>query len=65
MFADVQEDVSGVMAKKMFYENGDINNCGTICVGQVAGLIHDVLPCKEIAESVMQECLDTLNRFNA
>ena len=65
VFADVQEDVSGVMAKKMFYENGDINNCGTICVGQVAGLIHDVLPCKEIAESVMQECLDTLNRFNA
>ena len=65
VFADVQEDVSGVMAKKMFYENGDINNCGTICVGQVAGLIHDVLPCREIAESVMQECLDTLNRFNA
>lgn len=65
VFADVQEDVSGVMAKKMFYENGDINNCGTICVGQVAGLIHDVIPCKTIAESVMKECEETLSKFDA
>lgn len=64
-FEDVREAVSGVMAKKMFYENGDINNCGTICIGQVAGLLHEVMSCEEIAESLMKECVETLGRFDA
>lgn len=64
VFDDVREDVSGVMAKKMFFEDGDIMNTGSICVGEVIGLLHDVRPCKEIAESVMQECIDTISSFN-
>ena len=65
VFEDVREDVSGVMARKMFFENGDVENCGTLCVGQVMGLLHDVLSCKEIAESVMKECIETLGKFDA
>lgn len=65
VFEDVREDVSGVMAKKMFFENGDVMGCGTLCVGQVMGLLHDVLPCKEIAENTMKECVEALSKFDA
>lgn len=64
-FKDVQEDVAGKTACKMFFENGDIMGTGTICMGQTAGLIHDVPTCREIIEGMMKECVESLNKFSA
>ena len=63
-FSEVAEDVSGKKAKEMFFVNGDVDHCGVICLGQVAGLVHDVLPVKDVVESVMTECIETISKFN-
>ena len=65
VFSYVQKDVSGVMAKKMFFEDGELNSCGTISLGQTVGLIHEVISCKEIAEGIMKECAEMLGKFDA
>lgn len=62
-FPTIQEDISGVMACKMFFENGDIHGTGTICMGQVAGIINDVIPCKKIIDDMVAECLEAFKRF--
>ena len=64
-FAEVQPDINGAQVRKMFFETGDVNNSAYICVGQTVGLIHDVLPVKEVIDSVMKECVETLSRFDA
>lgn len=63
-FKDVAEDMAGRTACKMFFENGDVENCGAICLGQTAGLIKEVKPVKEIIEDIMSECCASLSRFN-
>lgn len=63
-FADVAEDMAGATARKMFYENGDVENCGTICIGQTGGLIHSVIPVKEAIDGIMAECIATLGKFD-
>lgn len=63
-FEDVAEDMAGRTACKMFFENGDVENCGAICLGQTAGLINEVKPVREIIEDIMSECCASLSRFN-
>lgn len=63
-FKDVQYDVSGKTACKMFFENGDVENCGVICMGQTGGLIHDVLSVKEVIDGMMSECVASLSKFD-
>lgn len=64
-FKDIQKDVSGRSACEMFFETGDVEGTGTICMGQTAGLIHEVLSCGEIMDSMMQECTAALSKFDA
>lgn len=63
-FKDVAEDMSGKTACKMFFENGDVENCGAICMGQTGGLIHSVKPVKTIIDEMMTECCETLGKFD-
>lgn len=63
-FEDIAEDISGAAARKMFYENGDVENCGTICIGQTGGLIHSVVTVKEAIDEIMSECIASLGRFD-
>ena len=62
-FKDVASDMAGKTACKMFFENGDVENCGVICAGQTTGLIHEVLPVKEIIDGMMAECCATIEKF--
>lgn len=64
-FSQVAGDINGGQVREMFFENGDVENRAYICVGETVGLIHDVLPVKEAIESVMQECMDTIAKFNS
>ncbi len=64
-FEDILDDVSGEAAKKMFFENADVEGTGTICVGETIGLLKDVLPVKEIIDGVMAECIAALGKFDA
>ncbi len=63
-FKDVAEDMSGKTACKMFFENGDVENCGVICAGQTAGLVRDVKPVKTIIDEMMAECKSTIGRYS-
>lgn len=63
-FGDIAEDMSGKTACKMFYENGDVENCGVICLGQTGGLIHDVISVKDVIDGMMKECVETLGGFD-
>ncbi|MBR1457680.1 MAG: nitronate monooxygenase [Oscillospiraceae bacterium] len=62
-FSAVAEDMSGVKAQELFFENGDYDHCGTICLGQVTGVVHDVLPVRQIIEDMMKECVETIRGF--
>ncbi|MGM9591301.1 MAG: NAD(P)H-dependent flavin oxidoreductase [Oscillospiraceae bacterium] len=62
-FKDVAEDMAGKTACRMFYENGDVENCGVICAGQTSGLIRQVKPVKTIIDEMMAECEATIGRF--
>lgn len=64
-FKDVQEDMAGKTACKMFFENGDVNGTGTICIGQTTGLLHDVPTCQEIIDNLMSECITSLGKYDA
>ena len=63
-FSEVAEDMAGRTACKMFFENGDVENCGAICLGQTAGLIDSIKPVKAIIEDIMAECYASLAKFN-
>lgn len=64
-FEDMAELVSGKVSNKMFFENGDVENCGIITYGQAGGLIHEILTCKEVIDGMMKECIEALERFDA
>jgi len=63
-FEEVREDMAGVTACKMFFENGDVEGTGTISLGQTIGLIDSVPTCKEIIDSMMAECVASLSKFD-
>lgn len=64
-FTDIREYVAGTTACKMFFENGDVDGTGVICLGETIGLINEVLSCKEIIDSMMDECTQTISRFQS
>lgn len=63
-FEDIREYVAGSTACKMFFENGDVDGTGVICLGETIGLINEVLSCEEIITSMMDECISTMKKFN-
>lgn len=64
-FSTIAEAVAGATAKKMFYENGDVENCGVISYGQAGGLCHSVISIQEVIDTMMAECVKALGRFDA
>ena len=64
-FSAIAEAVAGATAKKMFYENGDVENCGVISYGQAGGLCHSVISIQEVIDSMMADCVEALGRFDA
>ena len=56
-FEDIREYVAGSTACKMFFENGDIDGTGVICVGET---IDEIVTCEEIINSMMDECLRSI-----
>lgn len=62
-FEDVRTDVAGTTACKMFFENGDVDGTGVICLGETIGLIDSVQSCEDIIKSMLSECLETIRRF--
>lgn len=55
--------ISGTISKQC-YQNGDIHG-GMFAIGQGAGLIHSVLPAKEIVEGIVRDAEDRLRRLCA
>ena len=45
-------------------QEGDIKN-GTVMAGQIAGMIHDVKPCREIIQDIMKEFHDLARKAAA
>lgn len=62
-FKDVAADMAGKTACRMFFENGDVENCGVICAGQTMGLIHEVLPVNEIIQRMISECSAVMKKY--
>lgn len=62
-FARVRSDVAGSTACKMFFDNGDIDGTGVICLGETIGLIDEVLSCREIICSMTGECKEAIARL--
>lgn len=63
-YEDMAELVSGKVSNKMFFENGDVENCGVITYGQSGGLIHEIKSVKEVIDDMMSGCLKALCRFD-
>ena len=53
---------SGRRLKKAF-ETGDLSE-GVLTIGQISGVIHDVLPVKDIMDNMMRECFECIDRFS-
>ncbi len=53
----------GVGALRKAVVEGDMKN-GTIMAGQIAGLMHDIKPCKQILEDLMREAQEAVARVN-
>lgn len=62
-YEDMAELVSGKISNKMFFENGDVENCGVITYGQAGGLIHEIMSVKEVIDSMMAGCMEALAKF--
>ena len=53
--------ISG-QASKVMYETGDLN-AGTVSVSQSVGLVHKIMPVKDIIEEIMEGAKAALKRF--
>ena len=49
---------------KAAFDTGNLDD-GVLTIGQVTGLIHDILPVKEIMDKMMEECFACLDRYKA
>ena len=63
-FSEVAGDINGGEVRKMFFENGDVENKAYICVGQTVGLLHEVKSVREVIDDIMTECMETIAKFN-
>ena len=62
-FEEIAPFVSGRRLKTAF-DTGDLNN-GVLTIGQISGIIHDVLPIREIMDQMMEQCFACLDRYTA
>ncbi|KIW94514.1 uncharacterized protein Z519_04490 [Cladophialophora bantiana CBS 173.52] len=62
-FEDVAHLMSGKRGKGV-YETGDVDT-GVWSLGMCAGLIHEVLPCDELARKLMRDAEDAFSRARA
>ena len=60
-FEEIAPLVSGRRLKAAF-ENGNLDD-GILTIGQVTGIIHDVLPVQTIMDNIMDECFACLDKF--
>lgn len=60
-FEQIAPLVSGRRLKNAF-ETGNMND-GILTIGQITGIIHDVLPVKTIVENMVQQCFAQLDKF--
>ena len=60
-FEDIAPLASGKRLRKAF-ETGDLED-GVLTIGQVSGLLHDILPVREIMDKMMEECFACLDRY--
>ena len=60
-FPEIAPFVSGRRLKTAF-ETGNMED-GVLTIGQVSGIIHDVLPVKQIMDKMMDECFAALDKY--
>lgn len=60
-FEEIAPLASGRRLKKAF-ETGDLED-GVLTIGQVSGILHDILPVQEIMDRMMEECFACLDRY--
>lgn len=62
-FEQIRPYVAGMNYKESFYTTGDETSSIWSC-GQSLGLIESIPSCQELVETILQECEESLNRFN-
>lgn len=62
-FSEVQPQVCGAKNSEMFYQTGDIEGTGYICVGETVGLVHSVEPIEDVINGMMAEYYATVDRL--
>lgn len=60
-FEEIAPLASGRKLKKAF-ETGNLED-GVLTIGQISGIIHDVLPVQTIMDNMMAECFERIDRF--
>ena len=60
-FEEIAPLASGRRLKTAF-DTGNLDD-GVLTIGQVTGILHDVLPVKEIMDKMMEECFSCLDRY--
>lgn len=60
-FEEIAPLVSGRRLKTAF-ETGNMND-GVLTIGQITGIIHDVLPVKTIIDNMVEQCFAQLDKF--
>lgn len=62
-FEQIAPLASGRRLKKAF-ETGDLEE-GVLTIGQISGVVHDVLPVAQIMDDMMTQCFACLDRYSA
>ena len=62
-FEQIAPLASGRRLKKAF-ETGDLEE-GVLTIGQISGVVHDVLPVAQIMDDMMAQCFACLDRYSA
>lgn len=60
-FEEIAPLASGRRLKKAF-DTGNLEE-GVLTIGQISGVIHDVLPIRQIMDDMMEQCFACLDRF--
>jgi nitronate monooxygenase len=61
-FEKVASLVSGQRGRKMVFESGDLQD-GLLSMGLSAGLVHDIVPVKELIERTVREAEAAIKKF--
>ncbi|MBQ4651614.1 MAG: nitronate monooxygenase [Oscillospiraceae bacterium] len=62
-FPEIAPFVSGRRLKTAF-DTGNLDD-GVLTIGQISGIIHDVLPVKEIMDKMMEQCFAAMGKYTA